>query len=88
VVRIRKKISSQKKEGGGVMGRVKAWMMDREERAADRGSADRYYGRQPEPHIWLDNIGRNVVAEVDMTEGEVDAYFEGWRNEEDRKDWG
>ncbi len=70
------------------MGKVKAWMMDREQRASDRGSADRYYGRQPEPHMWLDNIGRNVVAEVDMTEGEVEAYFEGWRNEEDRKDWG
>ena len=47
------------------MGRVKAWMMDREDRAADRGAADRYYGRQPEPHIWLDNIGKNVVSEVD-----------------------
>ena len=70
------------------MGRVKAWMMDREDRAADRGAADRYYGRQPEPHIWLDNIGKNVVSEVDMTEGEVNSYFEGWWNEEDRKDWG
>ena len=62
--------------------------MDREEKAADRGSMDRYYGRQPEPHIWLDNIGKNVVSEGDMTEGEVNAYFEGWWNEEDRKDWG
>ena len=70
------------------MGKVKAWMMDREERAAARGSADRYYGRQPVPHIWLDNLGGNVVAEVDMTVEEVDAYFEGWWNEEDRKDWG
>lgn len=70
------------------MGRVKAWMMDREERAADRGSADRYYGRYPEPHIWLDTVGRNVVPEEDMTESEIEAYMEGWRNEEDRKDWG
>ena len=45
------------------MGRVKAWAMDREERAADRGSADRYYGREPVPHIWLDNLGRNIVIE-------------------------
>ena len=36
------------------MGRVKAWIMDREERTLNRGSADRYYGRYPEPHIWLD----------------------------------
>ena len=70
------------------MGKVKAWMMDREERAADRGSADRYYGRQPEPHMWLDNLGKQVVPEEDMTESEIEAYFEGWRNEEDRKDWG
>ena len=70
------------------MGRVKAWMMDREDRASDRGAADRYYGREPEPHMWLDNISKNVVSEVDMTEGEVNAYFEGWWNEEDRKDWG
>lgn len=62
--------------------------MDREERAANRGSMDRYYGRKPEPHIWLDTIGRNVVTEIDMTESEIEAYMEGWLNEEDRKDWG
>ena len=62
--------------------------MDREERAANRGSSDRYYGWQPEPRIWLDNIGRNVVTESNMTEEEKNAYWEGWRNEEDRKDWG
>ena len=70
------------------MGRVKSWVMIREEKAAIRGSADRYYGRYPEPHIWLDTIGRNVVPEEDMTESEIEAYMEGWRNEEDRKDWG
>ena len=62
--------------------------MDREEKAADRGSMDRYYGRKPEPHIWLDNIGKSVVTESNMTEEEKNAYWEGWRNEEDRKDWG
>jgi len=70
------------------MGKVKAWAMDREARAADRGAADRYYGREPVPHIWLDNLGVNFVTEDDMTVEEVDAYFEGWWNEEDRKDWG
>ena len=70
------------------MGRVKAWAMDREERAANRGSADRYYGREPVPHFWLDNLGVNFVTEEEMTVEEVDAYFEGWWNEEDRKDWG
>ena len=70
------------------MGKVKSWVMDREQRASDRGAADRYYGRQPEPHIWLDNIGKSVVTESNMTEEEKNAYWEGWRNEEDRKDWG
>ncbi len=70
------------------MGRVKAWMMDREDRAAARGSADRYYGRQPVPHIWLDNLGVNFLTEDKMSENEIEAYWEGWRNEEDRKDWG
>ena len=70
------------------MGKVKSWVMDREEKAADRGSADRYYGRKPEPHIWLDNIGRSVVTESNMTESEIKSYMEGWLNEEDRKDWG
>ena len=70
------------------MGKVKSWVMDREERAANRGSMDRYYGRQPEPRIWLDNIGKNVVTKIDMTESEIEAYMEGWLNEEDRKDWG
>tara|TARA_Y100001938_G_scaffold105878_1_gene144463 strand:- start:427 stop:639 length:213 start_codon:yes stop_codon:yes gene_type:complete len=70
------------------MGKVKSWVMDREEKAADRGSMDRYYRRQPEPHIWLDNIGKSVVTEKNMTKEEKNAYWEGWRNEEDRKDWG
>ena len=52
------------------------------------GSADRYYGRQPVPHMWLDNLGVNFVTEDQMSENEIEAYWEGWRNEEDRKDWG
>lgn len=70
------------------MGKVKAMMMEREERAADRGSADRYYGRTGKPHIWLDPMGHRTVEEDAMTKGEIDAYWEGYHNEEDRKDWG
>ena len=70
------------------MGKVKAWMMDREDRAADRGAADRYYGRYPVPHFWKDSLCVDFVTEKEMTEGEIEAYWEGWRNEEDRKDWG
>ena len=73
---------------GLIMGRVKSWAMDRAEKAAERGSMDRYYGRRPDPHFWLDNLGKDVVKKSDMSEYEIDAYYEGWSNEEDRKDWG
>ena len=39
------------------MGKVKSWAMDREERAAARGAADKYYGRYPVPHFWKDSLG-------------------------------
>ena len=70
------------------MGKLKAWMMDREERALDRGSADAYYGRSGHPHIWLDSLGKQVVKKSRMTEGEIAAYWEGYDNQIDRKDWG
>lgn len=70
------------------MGRVKSWMMDREERAASRGSADRWYGRMPNPHIWLDGMGRDVVEVSDMTDHEIQSYWDGYENETGRKDWG
>jgi len=70
------------------MGKVKAMMMDREERALDRGSADAYYGRSGRPHIWLDGLGKQVIEKSRMTEGEIAAYWEGYDNQIDRKDWG
>ena len=70
------------------MGKVKAMMMDREERALDRGSADSYYGRSGCPHIWLDSLGQQVVEKSSMTQGEIAAYWEGYDNQIDRKDWG
>ena len=70
------------------MGKVKSWAMDRAEKAAERGSMDRYYGRQPVPHFWEDSLGVNFVTEDKMSKNEIEAYWEGWRNEEDRKDWG
>jgi hypothetical protein len=70
------------------MGKVKAMMMDREERALDRGSADAYYGRSGRPHIWLDGLGQQVVEKSRMTQGEIAAYWEGYDNQIDRKEWG
>ena len=69
------------------MGKVKLWMMDREERAASRGAADAYYRRMPKPHIWLDDMGTDVVEASDMTDHEIQSYWDGYENEEDRKEW-
>ena len=62
----------------------------------DRGGLDRKHGPWIlKPRIaarriygWILLVGRDIVLEEDMTESEIEAYMEGWRNEEDRKDWG
>ena len=54
----------------------------------DRGRADSYYNRSPNPHKWLDGIGRNVVT--DLTEEEILAYRAGYDENErndDHKDY-
>ena len=38
----------------------------------DRGRADAYYGRQLNPHLWLDGMGRQVVT--DLTKEQREAY--------------
>lgn len=55
----------------------------------DRGSADAYYGRRPEPHYWPNGTlhGYKVTAE-DMTAEEIADYYDGYDNEDNRKDWG
>lgn len=70
------------------MGRVKAMVMDREERAYDRGSADAYYGRIPLPNLWLDPMGMTVVKKDRMTKSEIGAYYDGYSQQDVRKDWG
>lgn len=73
-------------------GKVKAMAQDtverREELAYRRGESDYYYFRDPKPHIWLDGIGRDVVNKEEMTEGEIEAYYLGYEEETDRKEWG
>lgn len=70
------------------MGRVKSEFQDRIEAAQDRGLADAYYRRTPNPHMWLDSTGRRLVTKDDMTAREIRAYYEGYDNQDDRKDWG
>ena len=60
---------------------------------ADRGSADKYYGRPPRPHCIRDGSGgyvgmlRGYRCE-DLTPEERDEYLRAWDAEDDKKDWG
>lgn len=54
----------------------------------DRGSADRYYGRDFKPHYYKSGTGMSPRVERDeMTEEELQAYTAGWNEEEDRKNY-
>ena len=60
----------------------------------DRGTADSYYGRPYNPHYWLrrgDTCQADKVHRDDMTEQEIQAYHDGYYDNEklgDKKDWG
>ena len=55
----------------------------------DRGSADRYYGRNYEPHYWPNGTGHgSMITMEEMSPAEIVAYDYGWKTETDRKDWG
>jgi len=63
--------------------------MTKIENAADRGSADAYYGRRFNPHILVPNEhGGHVRESVDEGTPEYAAYRHAYANEDDRKDWG
>lgn len=63
-------------------------MKSRINQAEARGDADAYYSRPPEPHIWLDLLGRERISEADMSPEEVAAYLRGYReNLSGEKDW-
>jgi len=59
--------------------------------AYDRGSADAYYGRPPEPHYYTGASYNSIrLDEVDMSSEEIAAYEQGYRDQVrsgDRKDW-
>jgi len=52
----------------------------------DRGSADRYYGRQYNPHYWCidENNMMGRVQQGEMTEQQVAEYRYGFETEQDR----
>lgn len=54
----------------------------------DRGSADAYYGRKSNPHYFKGNSYQSKeIKENDMTKEEIEAYFAGYKEEQDRKMW-
>ena len=57
--------------------------------AYDRGSADAYYHRSPEPHYFTGATYQSTkIEEVDMSEEEIAAYMAGYNETTDMKDWG
>lgn len=58
----------------------------------DRGSADSYYGRPPNPHYFVDGTATSPKVESSaMSAAEIDAYYAGYEYNEfhgDKKDWG
>lgn len=57
--------------------------------AYDRGSADAYYSREIQPHYYRgDTYKSGCIEENGMTEEEIAAYYQGYYDQNDRKDWG
>jgi len=57
--------------------------------AYDRGSADAYYGREAQPHLFTGDTYRSTrLEECDMSEEEIAAYYQGYYDQNERKDWG
>ena len=58
----------------------------------DRGSADSYYHRQPEPHYYVGATSMSErITEEHMSAGEIEAYRAGYDYNEtygDKKDYG
>ena len=55
----------------------------------DRGSADRYYGREYQPHMIDFFKGPGVrIKEDELSQEQLAEYKLGWNQTDDRKDWG
>ena len=54
----------------------------------DRGGADSYYGRPAVPHYWPAGTNKGyMVPESDMTEAEVEAYYAGYGDNDNFRDF-
>jgi hypothetical protein len=55
--------------------------------AYDRGSADKYYSRDFNPHYFVGDSFQSVYV-TDLTSEERAAYTQGYKEQTDLKDWG
>ena len=62
-------------------------MTDRKQLALKRGAIDAYYGHSGRPRIVLDALGNTIVLKTEMSKDEIKAYWEGYDNQIDRKDY-
>jgi hypothetical protein len=55
----------------------------------DRGSADKYYGRNASPHKieYMQGGGAKRIPKENLTPEEIEAYMAGYEGEQERKDW-
>ena len=54
----------------------------------DRGMADSYYRRATNPHYYQGNTGSSLrVTYKDMTPDQVEAYYAGYRDNEEEGDY-
>ena len=51
----------------------------------DRGGADAYYYREPNPHYWTNGNGRDGHTVYDLTAVEVEAYEFGYFTQTERR---
>ena len=55
----------------------------------DRGSADSYYHRLPDPHYYkVDSYASDRVEKKDMSDEQRAEYYLGYNEMTARKDWG
>ena len=72
--------------------RCEEWFKDRKYKTEsthgcpyDRGSADAYYYREPNPHYWTNGNGRDRHTVYELTVEETEAYHLGYSNQSNRR---
>ena len=77
---------------GGKLGGKRVEKDNNHGQPGDRGAADYWYHRRPEPHFWPSGTGKGLkVEEAEMTAEQVQDYHDGYAEAlaiGDQKDYG